>query len=156
MANAFGNDREVVSVLLFRAQSRPCALPIEHVVETMRPLPIEPIAGAPAAVKGLALIRGTPVPVVAIAALMADSDEPFNRFVTVKAGGYHVALAVDSVQGVHHLAAASLRELPPLMGTPDSNAVSAIGTADAELLLVLNAARIVPDDLLDILKNVGV
>jgi purine-binding chemotaxis protein CheW len=145
MENTLTDERDAVPVLLFRVRSRLCALPIVHVVETMRPLPIEPLAGAPVAVKGLALIRGTALPVVALAILIDGKDEHPTRFVTVRAGEYQVALAVGSVHGVHGIAAASLRDLPLVLRYADNNAVLSIGRLDAELLLVLNAARLVPD-----------
>lgn len=150
-------EHETVPALLFRVQSRLCALPIEHVIETMRPLPIEPLAGAPVAVKGMALIRGVPVPVVALAVLLDDAGEEHSaRFVTVRTGKDQIALSVDSVLGVHRIAAASLLDLPPLLRDADNNIVSAIGAADAELLLVLNAARLVPDGLWNALNTEGI
>src|SRR5271155_6034274 len=51
-----------------------CALPIGHVVETMRPLPTEPVAGAKAFVRGLALIRGAAVPVIDLAHVIGVSE----------------------------------------------------------------------------------
>ena len=155
MENTPGDERDAVPVLLFRVRSRLCALPLAHVVETMRPLPIEPLAGAPVAVRGVALIRGSPLPVVALAALLEGEDEQSARFVTVRAGEFQIALAVDSVLGVHRIAAVSLRGLPPLLGGADQNAVSAIGMVDAELLLVLNAARLVPDSVWATLDSAG-
>src|SRR5215467_14541310 len=56
------------AILVTRVGGLACAFLIEHVVETMRPMPIEPVGGsdddALAAVDGLAMIRGLPVPVV--------------------------------------------------------------------------------------------
>ncbi len=149
------DERDAVPVLLFRVASRLCALPLMHVVETMRPLPIESLAGAPVGVKGLALIRGAPMPVVSLSALLEGGDEDPTRFVTVRTGASHVALAVSDVLGVHRIAAASLRDIPPLLRDADNNALSAIGTADTELLLVLNMARLVPDGLWATLNSAG-
>ena len=60
--DAAGADRQ--PALLVRAAGRLCAVPIAHVVEVMRALPVEPIPGAPSFVPGLAIIRGAPMPVV--------------------------------------------------------------------------------------------
>ena len=46
--------------LVCRVAARLCALPVRAVIEIMRPLALEPIAGAPAFVAGLAIIRGEP------------------------------------------------------------------------------------------------
>lgn len=132
--------------MLCRVGARLCALPLDHVVETMRPLPIESLPGAPAFVRGLSMIRGVPVPVVDAGALLDAGDPPKpTRFVSVKAGHRHVVLAVEEVLGVRDLPAASLRVLPPLLGEAGAGVVSAIGALDSAFLLVLQAARLVPE-----------
>jgi purine-binding chemotaxis protein CheW len=136
--------------LLFRVRARLCALPLAHVVETMRPLPVEPMLRAPPCVRGLAIIRGSPVAVVDVSRLLgddsaADHTPPTARFVTVKVGGRAIALAVDEVIGARSLELDSLAELPPLLHDADVDVVSAIGTHDAELLLVLRGARLVSE-----------
>ena len=134
--------------LLCRVDSRVCAVPLAQVVETMRPLPVEPVAGVPGFILGVSIIRGTPLPVVDGARLLgtAGGERPAGRFVTVRAGDRQVALAVDAVIGVHQIARESVRDLPPLVRTAHADAVSAIGALDAELLVVLESARMLPDD----------
>ena len=135
-------------LLMCRVLSHVCALPLEHVVETMRPLPVERIAGAPELVRGLAVVRGVAVPVVDAARLLGGDEahgaEP-GRFVIVRAAERRVALAVESVVGVRQVDATDLHALPPLFGDEKGHVVSAIGTMDAELLLVLRSMRLVPD-----------
>jgi purine-binding chemotaxis protein CheW len=111
----------------------------------MRPLPVTPLAGAPAFVQGLSVIRGTPVPVVDLGALLSGSDpaKP-TRFVTLRLDGRCVALAVEGVLGIRELPG-TLSSLPPLLADASAEAVSALGILDAELVLVLEAARLVPD-----------
>jgi hypothetical protein len=65
--------------LISRVQSRLCALALESVLETMRPLPIEPLAGVPEFVRGLPVIRGTPLPVIALAAGSLRQLQPLLR-----------------------------------------------------------------------------
>jgi len=122
-------------------------LPLEYVLETMRPLPVEPLSGAPQFVQGLAIIRGAPVPVVDAARLLgAEATRP-SRFVTLKADERRVALAVDSVLGVRSIPDGSLQALPPLLRDAGAEIVSKIGMLDAELLLVLRSVRFVTEDL---------
>lgn len=138
--------------LLCRAGSRRYALPIAHVVETMRPLPVTAVAGAPPAVLGLAVIRGAPTPVVDLASLVGAADpEPAGRFVLVTAGARRVALAVAEVLGVHSIDRAAFEALPPLLGDAASGAVRAVATLDGELLAVIDAARLVPPSAWDLL-----
>src|SRR5688572_15607941 len=56
--------------LICRVSTRVCALPLDAVVETMRPLVVEPVAGAPGFVSGLSIVRGEPIPVVDAARLL--------------------------------------------------------------------------------------
>ena len=134
------------SALLIRAGDRCCALNLLHVVEIMRPLPVDAVAHMPAFVRGLSIIRGAPTPVVSLASLVADSGEPPTRFVVVRAGERQVALAVDAVLGVFPLDPATLRALPPLLRQADSDALQAVAALDGQLLLLLNSGNIVPDE----------
>jgi purine-binding chemotaxis protein CheW len=118
------------------------------VIEAMRPLPIEALPGAPDFVLGLAVIRGRPTAVLDLRALLGDGDaahEPEARFVTVRAGDRQIALSVGAVAGVRALDPSSFGELPPLLKGARRDAIEAIGTLDAELLLVLRASRLVQE-----------
>jgi purine-binding chemotaxis protein CheW len=147
------DERDHSLFLLFRVQERFCALPIEQVVETMRPLPIEPLSGAPDFVLGVAVVRGAPIPVVGAARLLgADVEARPGRFITVRVGERRVALAVSAVEGVRALPLSSLQALPPVLGDAEAVAVSLLGTLDAGLLLVLNGLRLVPEPLWPVLE----
>lgn len=135
-----------MQVLLVRAGAVVCSLPLSFVVEAFRALPVQPIAGAPAFVRGLAVIRGAPLPVVDLAGLLGVPGGGGARFVTLRTGERRVALAVDAVLGVRALDAATVAELPPLVRAASREAIEAAGALDGELLLVLRAAHVVPDE----------
>jgi purine-binding chemotaxis protein CheW len=143
------DSRNAADWLLCRAGAGLCALPLGHVLEIMRPLPIEPVAAPPPGLSGLSLIRGTPVPVLDLAVLLGESAGPIGRFITATVEGRRVALAVESVLGVRRIDPALMDELPPLLRDSAGEAVAAIGTLDAELLRVLQTGRLVPEDLFD-------
>jgi purine-binding chemotaxis protein CheW len=140
-------EKNGTPLLLCRLATRLVGLPIEHVIETMRPLPVQKLPGAPPFVMGLAVIRGVPVPVVDTGALLGESDSRSGRFVTVFAGDRTVALSVEDVIGIRALSSGSLQGLPPLVREAGSKTISALGTLDAELLLILRSARLVPQEL---------
>jgi purine-binding chemotaxis protein CheW len=147
---------ERTRVLLCRVRTRLCAVPLEHVVETMRPLRVESFAGMPSFIKGVSLIRGAPVPVVDAGALLGTSDDAQPaRFVAVRAGQRRVALAVEEVLGVRELPAATLHSLPPLLHDASADVVSAVGTLDQEFLVVLQATRFVLESQWQLLDNGG-
>jgi purine-binding chemotaxis protein CheW len=124
-----------------------CALPIAHVEETMRPLPIERLANMPAYVLGLSIVRGFPLPVIDAGQLLSGTPKGLDpqRFVTIKVGARRAVLAVDAVIGIRVLASTSTQDLPPLLHDSAADVVEAITAVDADLLFVLRSARLVPD-----------
>lgn len=136
-----------VSLLICRVGSRLCGLPLAHVIETMRPLPVEPLAHLPSFVDGLALIRGRPTPVLDARRLLG-ADGPGDgrtRFVTLEVRERSAALAVDAVLGVRNLDVSQLAELPALLRDAQNDLVAALGTLDHELLVVLERSRLLPE-----------
>jgi purine-binding chemotaxis protein CheW len=139
--------------LLCRTGTLLCALPLNHVIEIMRVLPVEAISGAPHFVRGLSIIRGFPVPVIDTGKLFGEQGTTSARLVTIRVGDRTVAFAVDEVLGVRAIESDVVVALPPLLRDAGGDALSAIGTLDGELLLFMNAARIVPDALFDDLSG---
>jgi purine-binding chemotaxis protein CheW len=138
------SDRLSGPALLFATGPYRCALPLREVVETMRPLPIEPLPDASEFVRGAAVIRGEVLPVVDTGVLLGVVCRP-GRFVIARAGRRQVALAVDRVEDIRDAGGARWDNLPPLLTSVQADLVTRIGLLDSGLLLLLGAARIVPD-----------
>jgi purine-binding chemotaxis protein CheW len=133
--------------LIFSSGARIGALPLKHVLETMRPLAVEPLAGSLPFVDGVAVVRGVPVPVVNLEALLGDGRRrAVNRFVSVRVGERAIVLAVSAVLGIWPSEALGIGALPPLLDGAVADAVQAIGRLDGQLLTVLRAASLVPAD----------
>lgn len=134
------------SLLLCRSRSRLCALPLQHVRETMRALPLDTVPNMPAFMLGVSVIRGQVVPVLDLASLTgAGASGGAARYVTLNLNQRQVALAVDEVIGVRSLAVPD--GVPPLLDGADAGVLAALTTLDAELLLVLQTGMLVPDAL---------
>ncbi|HET6585739.1 MAG TPA: chemotaxis protein CheW [Nannocystaceae bacterium] len=132
--------------MLCRVRNLLVALPLEHVAETMRPLPVEPLAAMPEFVVGLAIVRGEPTPVVDAGVLLASRDPAaWTRFVAIRSGTRRVALAVEAVLGVRSFDGDTVQTLPPLLGAASADLVASVGALDRELLVVLDAARVIPE-----------
>jgi purine-binding chemotaxis protein CheW len=131
--------------LLCRASETLCALPLSNVAETMRPLPIKPVPGAPRYVAGVAVIRGEALPVVDMQRLLGGSAGAVGRLVVIRTESRRAALAFSDVVGIRELAPDRLSALPPLVDR-GPGAITQLGIDDGELLLLLDAARAVPDD----------
>ncbi len=130
-----------------------CGLRLDHVSETMRPLPCEPIAGAPPFVRGVSVIRGETIPVVDAWLLLGVEGSIPSRLVVVNVASRQVALAVRDVVGIQEIADDAFHELPPLLAGANGDIVAALGTLDTELLVVLRDARLVPQAIWDLLER---
>lgn len=127
--------------------ARLCAVPLDHVLETMRPQPVQPLSGAPDHVLGVALVRGVAQPVVDLARLLDANAQhtAVARWVTLRVGERRVALAVAEVLEVRPMPAAAAQTLPPLLRHAAGAAVAALSAMDAQLVLVLDSARLLPE-----------
>lgn len=136
------------SLLVCRVGAKLCALPLRHVVETMRPLPLERLPNMPAFVCGLSIIRGRPTPVLDARLVLGEGKAvatAARRCVTLALGQRQVALLVDAVTGIRSVDSAELTQLPLVLRDAQPE-VEALGTLDAELLLVLQHARLLSDE----------
>jgi len=68
--------REAGPALVCRVVELVCALPLEAVIETMRPLPIDALGAMPPFVLGVSVIRGAPVVVVDAGLLVGTRSTP--------------------------------------------------------------------------------
>jgi two-component system chemotaxis response regulator CheV len=73
----------VKGYLLVRVAQDRFGLPIEHVVEVVDDAETEPVPGARQSVRGVAHVRGGPVPVIHLGALLSDGVPPADRSSTV-------------------------------------------------------------------------
>lgn len=141
--NGKGGSRD--SWLLCRAGSHLCALPLAHLIEVMRPLPVEPLADAPAFMHGLSVIRGTPVPVLDLGRLLGQTKSSPTRLVTVRAGGRVLALAVTEVMAVRREDQIGPHAPVPLLREVARESVSTIGALDSEALFFLEELRVLAE-----------
>jgi purine-binding chemotaxis protein CheW len=122
-----------------------CAIPVEFVVETMRALPTEHLAGVPVFVRGVSVVRGQPTPVVDAAQLLGiQAPSSPSRYVLLRVGERRAALAVDAVLGVRSLPPAMTDGLPPLLGDFRADLVERLAMLDGRLLMVMRAGKIIP------------
>ena len=137
------------SSLVFRAGPLLCALRLDDVIETMRPLPTRPLAGAPAFVRGICVMRGVPTPVVDVARLLGGEQAEVSRFVAVRTERGPVAFATGEVLGIRAVTSgdAVTGHAALLSGTGAAGPlVAGIGTLHAEPLMLLQSMRVVPDE----------
>jgi purine-binding chemotaxis protein CheW len=139
------DEKPRAMAIVCRAGARLVAVPLAAAVETMRPLPVDPLPGAPPFVRGAAVVRGAPTPVLDVAHLLGERDVTPRRFVTVDAGGRTAALAVTDVLGVRDLAGAQHLEWPSVVGDGADGAAEEILAFGQALLVLLRHTRLVPE-----------
>ena len=132
-------------LLIVRTGSRLCAFPLDTVIESLRPQPVERFAAAPAYVLGIALIRGLPVPVIDLGWLLSGHGlADARRWVTLRLGRSPAAVSVDEVIGVRSVEDSSLQESPSLLGIVP--AAARLGGLDSELLALLQVAQLISEE----------
>lgn len=135
------------SYLLVQCRSWHCALPLTEVVETMRPLPLQLVAGAPRFVRGLSLVRGELIPVVELAALLgAEGGVECGRLVIVRTGERRLALAVDAVLRVLPRELAAGCQVAPLLRQALPAEVAALAVLDGAALAVLESVNVLTEE----------
>jgi len=134
-----------VTALIFRAGTLLCALPLDEVIETMRPLGTRPLAGTPAFVRGISVLRGVPTPVIDVARLLTGAPGDVERYVAVGTERGPVALATGPVLGIRATEAGPAEPHPALLGG-SLRLVAGVGTIGSEPLLMLQSMRAVPDE----------
>lgn len=130
--------------LVFRAGSVLCALRLDEVLETLRPLAVRPLAGTPAFVRGVTIMRGIPAPVIDVARLLGGEQAEIARFVAVRTERGPVAFATGPVLGIRAATPDPEARHATLIGASGA-LVAGVGTLDAEPVLLLQSMRVVPD-----------
>jgi len=138
-------DAGVMS-LVFRAGSLLCALRLDEVIETMRPLAVRRLAGVPSYVRGVTIMRGVPTPVVDVARLVGGEQGEVSRFVAVRTEQGPIAFATGPVLGIRATEPDPAARHSLLLSDACSRLVAGIGTIDAEPILLLQSMRVLPDE----------
>ena len=132
--------------LVVRTANHVCALPLAHLIETMRQLPMESLAGVPIFVRGVSIIRGIATPVVDSGVLLGEIPCSAERFVTIRSGDKQVALAVDAVLGVREIEFSAIPEVPPLLRRAPQDLIETMSALDGQFLAVLRSGWELPDE----------
>jgi purine-binding chemotaxis protein CheW len=132
--------------LVFRAGALLGALRLDEVIETMRPLPVRHLAGTPGFITGICVMRGEPTLVVDVARLLGGCAAEVSRYVAVRTGRGPVALATGPILGIRTVAADGEARQAALLGEAAARLIAAVGTVDAEPVLLLQSLDLVPDE----------
>ena len=124
--------------LLLAAGARRAAIPIGAVIETMRPLSITPLAGAPAAVLGVSLVRGAPTLVIDLGALLGEAEPGPDRWVALCWSDRPTAIACRVI-GVRAVPHEEVRAGAATIARAAASFVGSVVVMDGALVTVLDA-----------------
>jgi purine-binding chemotaxis protein CheW len=108
------------NVLVFVLGTDRYALPCERVVEIIAAVAIQRLPKAPPIVEGAINVRGTIVPVLAIATRFGATQKPVHpdqHFILARTGNLIVALRVDRAEEVLSVGADTIRKASSIPGT---------------------------------------
>lgn len=145
-APAHPDEGAGIVTLVFRAGPLLCALRLEEVIETMRPLETRALTGTPAFVRGITVLRGVPTPVIDVSRLLGGGPSEAERYLAVRTERGAVALATGEVLGIRTVEADATGGHPALLGGGNTRLVAGVGTLGTEPLLLLQSMRAVPDE----------
>ena len=134
------SDSSGNQLLIVNAAGRLCGVPIGSVLEILRPVAIQELAGLPAYLCGLAVIRGQPTAVVDVSTVLTGlSDGRIGRYLSMRSEGRPFALRVEAVLGIREVDRRAFRDLPELI-EPARDLVAGVLALGTELLTVLRSS----------------
>lgn len=139
--NSKSSTREKIDFACFELAGETWAVPIANVREILATPRLTPLPDAPALIEGVIDLRGTLIPIVDLAALLARdvvSAEERGRTVVVEARGLVIGFRVERATQVVATSRDALERLPELARAVGCLAVGAvIRRADRSPILVL-------------------
>jgi purine-binding chemotaxis protein CheW len=129
----------------FRLDRRLYALPLDHVERVLRMVAVTPVPEAPSWVAGVIDLQGRVITVVDLRRRFEQATREArvdDRLLIVRVEGRTMALMVDEVTEVLELPAQQVKPSSELM--PDARPLSAVIRRNGDLILVLDAARLLP------------
>ena len=131
----------------FRLGSQRYALPLDHVEQALRMVAVTPVLEAPAWLAGVINLHGRVIPVADLRLRFghpARTPALSDRLLIVQTPGRRVACIVDEVTAVLEMPAHQVT--PPPEPLSRSRPLAAVLRRDEELILVLDAARLLPTE----------
>lgn len=134
------SDGEFARWVCFGLGAQEYGLPILQVHEVLRPLPIEPVPGAPDIMLGVINLRGQVVTVIDLRRylkLPEQAHDAETRIIVVAHEGETFGLLVDRIGEVSKIALAAIKPVPALHRQGDRYGFAGmVGRGDALLTLL--------------------
>ncbi|WJI50245.1 chemotaxis protein CheW [Mesorhizobium sp. C089B] len=126
--------------LAVRCSEHTYAVPVDRVAEIVRVPEMAKVPQAPAALCGLANLRGSIVPIADLSRLLRLASEPLSdsaRAVVIDAPAPY-ALLVNTVEGIVNVQASRIEQRHSLKGAAVSSGDDSVFSNDGEAVRILN------------------
>lgn len=137
-------------IVTFTSGASRMGFTVDQVDEVLPWTAPEPLAGAPAFVRGTVVADGRTLPVLDARALFGldagAAAPPARRLLLVHTGGLDVALAVDDVSEVRDVPAHGLRQAPRFLSGTVVDYVDGVLELDERLVLLLRPDRLLSEE----------
>lgn len=135
---------KLAQLIVFRLADQDFAIPIEDAREIIRSVPVTPVPGAPAGVKGLVNVRGEIAAVLDLGVRfgLPSRGAPASRHLVITAQGKNLfALLVDEVAEVLRISRDEIRPPPEFAAVVEPGVVTGVVTRGGRLIILLELAK---------------
>lgn len=134
--------------IVFKLEKGSYAFPINQIERILPTQEVTKVPKAPKALLGVFNLRGAVIPVLDARTRLGlkDADQSQN-FIVVLSNKGRCALRVDQVTGIIALEEGSIEHDAQHLSKANDELVGAIGKNDKELIVLLDAEHLVPEDL---------
>ena len=151
-------DTQQGRFLTFTLENNVYGIPIKFVTEIIGMQKVTPVPETPDFLKGIINLRGKIVPLVDVRLKFGKPEIKYNErtcVIVVEVDNLSVGLIVDLVDDV--LTIANDKIAPPPVGTGgyDNRYIEGIGQVEDQVVLLLNAAKILKSDEIALMEEVA-
>lgn len=133
-------------------------VPIKDVVQIVGMQEITEIPEFPAYAKGIIDLRGSVIPLIDVRLRFGIADMDYNErtcIIVTSIYGKEIGFIVDEVDEVANIDEQQISPPPQLSGGGQSAYLTGIGRQEGKVVLLVDAAKMLDDDVVENLINVG-
>lgn len=151
-------DTQYGRYLTFTLEENVYGIPIRHVIEIIGMQSVTPVPETPEFLKGIVNLRGKIVPLIDVRLKFGKQEIEYNErtcVIVVEVNSLSVGLIVDLVDDV--LSIPDDKVAPPPVGTGgfDNKYIEGIGQIGDQVILILDAERILKSDEVVIMEDIS-
>lgn len=145
-ARAAGESTDMINVGTFSLNGQLFGTDILLMREIIRPVALTRLPQAEQFMEGVINLRGAVIPIVSLRARFGMPRRPFDkdtRIINMDINGSLIGFIIDSIEHVQRFPVSAIEPAPALVSSVDAEYIEGVARLDDQLLIILNAARLV-------------